>query len=199
MSGFEPIGDRALSTVLNRLGMKFSVFGDVEWMTQLDLAAQRTGYIITDDIKESIIDVINICESPIEKHLFPWLLAQRHWLFDYPTILLRHDRLKLPCHAIGYAIGLLPQCRIGQFRVDFAFVWYYRGDVFKVAIECDGGEYHKDKTKDFERSTNLLKIANVLDIIRFTGSEIYRNPERCAYLSAASVHGACNSLRMKAK
>ena len=196
---FDQLGDRPLRTIIDRLGMKFGVVSDGEWQIQLDLAAERTEYVITEEINKAIIDAINICESPIEKHLFPWLLVQRHWFFDYPTVLLRYDRLKLPEHANGDAIGLLPQCRIGQFRVDFAFVWKRAGDIVKVVIECDGDAYHTNKEKDLERSRNLLRIANVIEIIRFTGGEIYRNPEKCAYMAAVSVHGACNSLRMGIK
>jgi hypothetical protein len=52
---------------------------------------------------------------------------------------------------------------------------------FFVGIECDGHDYHertkeqaaKDRSKD-----RILKVRR-LDIVRFTGSEITRNPGRC--------------------
>ncbi len=189
---FHRLGSRPLETVINRLAMKFGVVNDGGWEEQLNLAAEQNGLVVADDLRTQIVEAIDICESPIEKHLLPWLLMQHHWLFDYPPILLRSDRLKIPKNSIG----VVPQLRIGQFRVDFALVWKHMGRLMKGVIECDGAEYHSDEAKDIARSGNLLKIADVLVIRRFTGSEIYSRPDACAYLAAASVHGACNSLRM---
>jgi hypothetical protein len=52
---------------------------------------------------------------------------------------------------------------------------------FYIGVECDGHDYHertkqqaqKDKSKD-----RILRVKG-LDIIRFTGSEITRNPDEC--------------------
>jgi len=66
----------------------------------------------------------------------------------------------------------------GTYRVDIAL---YLGGM-KVGIECDGHEFH-EKTKeqakrDRQRERVLLK--NGWMLMRFTGSEIYNDPLRCA-------------------
>lgn len=190
--GLAHIGGSPLRTVINRLAMKFGVESDGDWEEQLDLAIGKTGFVVSEDITNCIIKSIGICESPIEKHLMPWLLVQRQWLFDYPSILLSRDRLRCNCNAIA----LVPQFWIGQFRVDFAFVWRHGRDLLKVVIECDGADYHTDRKKELVREKNLLGVSHVLEIVRFTGSEIYANPEKCAYRAAAAVHGSYNSVRM---
>lgn len=70
--------------------------------------------------------------------------------------------------------SLKPQEWIGSFRVDFLIL-----DKACV-IELDGHEYHKTKeqrTKDAHRERYLEK--NGYQVIRFTGSEIFKNVEQC--------------------
>lgn len=58
------------------------------------------------------------------------------------------------------------------YRLDF-FIPY-----LNLAIECDGHDYHASKearTRDAERDRNL-RFLNI-EVARFTGTEIYRNPE----------------------
>ena len=56
------------------------------------------------------------------------------------------------------------------------------GSPFKLVIECDGHDYHhaskEQVQKDYERETNL-KMAGY-DVLRFTGSQIYKDPIGCA-------------------
>ena len=53
---------------------------------------------------------------------------------------------------------------------------------YKLAIECDGYEFHK-KTKEQVQKDNErefdLKMAGY-DILRFSGTQIYNNPMKCA-------------------
>lgn len=64
------------------------------------------------------------------------------------------------------------------YRADFIL----ETGVRKLAIECDGREFH-DRTKqqaayDRARDRELLQLG--IPTIRFTGSEIVHSPERCA-------------------
>jgi very-short-patch-repair endonuclease len=64
---------------------------------------------------------------------------------------------------------------INNYRVDFLI------PSKKIIIELYGYEYHKTKekiTKDAERERNLQKIG--YQVLRFTGSEIYKNVRKCA-------------------
>lgn len=53
---------------------------------------------------------------------------------------------------------------------------------YKLAIECDGYEFHQ-KTKEQVQKDNerefALKMAGY-DVIRFSGTQIYKEPLKCA-------------------
>jgi very-short-patch-repair endonuclease len=64
---------------------------------------------------------------------------------------------------IGHA-PMYPQYPVGKYFVDFG------NPIVKVAIECDGKEFHQDKKKDQERDEQLKDLG--WTIYRITGSEI---------------------------
>lgn len=67
-----------------------------------------------------------------------------------------------------------PQVRIGRYRVDFAI------ESYKIVIELDGHDFHKTKeqrTSDAERERYLQK--NGWLVVRFTGTEIWRDVDGC--------------------
>lgn len=73
-----------------------------------------------------------------------------------------------------------------KYYVDFLFDTSIQSHIFekpyKLVIECDGHDYHhaskQQVQKDYERETNL-KMAGY-DVLRFTGSQIYKDPIGCA-------------------
>ncbi len=70
--------------------------------------------------------------------------------------------------------GVVQQFWIGLYRIDFAI------PDLQIAIECDGQEHHKsakERTSDAQRD-RVLKMAGY-DVIRFTGTEIYRDCSKC--------------------
>ncbi len=76
------------------------------------------------------------------------------------------------------SIQLLPQYRIGKFRVDFAHL-----DTM-IVIEIDGQEYHHkpvDRTKDYQRQHILEDLG--WHFVRFTGSMIFHDVEGCALIT----------------
>lgn len=77
-------------------------------------------------------------------------------------------------HGFHSIRGLIPQWVIGPYRADFAI------PSKKIAIEIDGHEYHKSKhqrTSDAKRERCMQ--AKGWKVIRFTGSEIFRNVSAC--------------------
>lgn len=76
---------------------------------------------------------------------------------------------------------ITPQAAIDGCRVDF-LMWFRRGrHVSGVAIECDGHAFH-EKTKeqaarDKDRDRRILLSG--FPVMRFTGSEIFRDVHRC--------------------
>lgn len=83
-----------------------------------------------------------------------------------------------------------PQVEVGPFRVDFAVVATAIGwrcpdlesfPILKVAIECDGHDFH-ERTKEQaarDRARDRFLQGEGLDVLRFTGSEIWKSPEGC--------------------
>lgn len=73
---------------------------------------------------------------------------------------------------------LIPQLVIGTYRVDFAVIGYG----VKIVVEVDGHDFH-ERTKeqaqrDKKRDRDLQ--AEGWSVLRFTGSEIYADADRCA-------------------
>lgn len=73
-----------------------------------------------------------------------------------------------------HTAALIPQYEIVPYRVDFAV------PEIALAIEIDGHEFHKDReqrTRDAKRDRYLQRKG--WTVMRFTGSEIYRDVEEC--------------------
>lgn len=75
--------------------------------------------------------------------------------------------------------SIKPQHQIGEFRVDFFIKFDGRAP---VVIECDGHDFHErtkeQARKDKSRDRELMKLGHT--VIRFTGSEIWEDPKKCA-------------------
>lgn len=72
---------------------------------------------------------------------------------------------------------LTPQFKASGYRLDFALKI---SDDLKVAIEIDGHDYHKTREQrqaDYQRERNLKRRS--WQFIRFTGGEIYNDPQQC--------------------
>lgn len=81
---------------------------------------------------------------------------------------------------------LTPQAKVGPYRVDFL----YRAETGQYVIELDGQDYHSSpaqRAADYERE-RVLQTAGYT-VIRFTGSEIYRDAQQCV-MDALRIVGA---------
>ncbi len=122
------------------------------------------------------------CGSPIEQ-LFLYALWSRGCWYDKLVL------TKLPFDQMRKHRGIdrrsvcAPQVQIGKYRVDFLFAQGLdRGDPYLLAVECDGHDFH-EKTKeqaarDKARDRDLMERG--VQVMRFTGSEIWRDPGECA-------------------
>lgn len=66
----------------------------------------------------------------------------------------------------------------GDYRLDFAF----ECDGKRVAVECDGHEFH-ERTKEQaarDKARDRSLVAAGWQVLRFTGSEIWADPGKCA-------------------
>lgn len=119
---------------------------------------------------EVTIALAGATDSPIEKLL---LAALRRWFRRVDT--------ELVCWANG-DLRMWPQHEVfgGRYRLDFAIMnSHFR---WKLAIECDGHDFH-ERTKEQaqrDKARDRDLVADGWTVLRFTGSEIHKNPSDCA-------------------
>jgi very-short-patch-repair endonuclease len=97
------------------------------------------------------------CESPIEEKLLLHVLSE-----------------------CDMDAEVRSQVEAGRFRVDIAVSDHDSG--WKLAVECDGHDFH-ERTKEQAQRDKSRDRALALDgwtVMRFTGSEIWRNARGCA-------------------
>lgn len=130
-------------------------------------------------------------ESPIERLLLAAFLCRG--LKDEPP----EDKYEISNVDMGtfvesgrhknYRDGCLlvfPQQKFGDYRLDFlVYSRSYQGTEVMAAVECDGHDYH-ERTKEQARrdkARDRFLTGEGLVVIRFTGSEIYRDPSECVH------------------
>lgn len=122
---------------------------------------------------DDIAAASEVCESPLERAMLPWLVFA-----DYG--LQRPARIHMPKTDAGCQPGevvIVPQFAFMKYRLDFAVaVWGKWGCRF-FAMECDGTAYH-DADKDAERD-RYLSSWNI-STFRSHGQQLNRNPEQAA-------------------
>ncbi len=110
------------------------------------------------------------CASPIEELLLCSIAQQFPW-FEWNAnldpgapIAWSHER----------RCAIYAQHRVDRWRLDFAII--HRD--FRMCVECDGHDYH-ERTKaqaERDRSRDRHLTADGWKVLRFTGSEIWRDP-----------------------
>lgn len=142
---------------------------------------------LSEKIREGVADEIELLivsvsrhhhkhfGSPIEAMMFEAMVA---WHFctsgKLPKI---HTDVASPSDGDW---TITPQAQIGKYRVDFLIEDAATG--VRAVLECDGHDFHertkeqaqKDRSRDRE-----LQSKGYL-VLRYTGSEIYRDPWKCA-------------------
>ena len=96
--------------------------------------------------------------------------------------------------AIKKFVAIEPQLEVHGFRVDFAVAgrcgWFGQR-VRGLFVECDGAEWHTSpvqRQRDSERQQKIQSCTGLL-VMRFTGSEIFRDPNACAARVVEYVRG----------
>lgn len=83
---------------------------------------------------------------------------------------------------LGDPISIEPQVTVGPYRVDFMVSCQFGSETLRIAVECDGHEFH-EKTKaqasrDKRRDRAIQR--NGCRVFRFTGSDIFNDAHGCA-------------------
>jgi very-short-patch-repair endonuclease len=130
------------------------------------------------------------CQSPIEHMLAGQLYAATllgnrfepcgHYIVGCETR-NTSDAERFPK---GIKVEVWPQEKVGRYLVDFLLIGGPRQSdnaLIYIVVECDGHDYH-ERTKEqaaHDRGRDRAMQAAGAHVLRFTGSEIYRNPEKC--------------------
>lgn len=133
--------------------------------------------------------LVQFARSPIEK-LMAWGLCTRGmWMGKIDSCVFQSadnsiDDLRRECVIRGGLLNLIvgAQMRFGPYTIDFAAAVAIWGQPpLIVVIECDGHEFHTSKdqfTRDKAKDRELLQ--NGIQVMRFSGSEIWRDAGACA-------------------
>lgn len=73
------------------------------------------------------------------------------------------------------------QGNIGKYKADFLITVQCENRKTRIAIECDGHDFH-EKTKEQaqkDKARDRFFVSEGVIVLRFTGSEIYRDVNKC--------------------
>lgn len=118
------------------------------------------------------------CESPIERILLEKIIFCND---GYKEVQWDEAPGQFEAPVDDWSTWFEMQASIPPYRVDFLFTCRCEGFVRKLVVECDGHNFH-EKTKeqakrDKARDRDLVRKG--IAVLRFTGSEIFRDPEKC--------------------
>lgn len=153
------------------------------------------------DASNSMANAMSLCESPIEGVMFSsfvLLSAEREYCLriQRPGSLLKFSYESFP------QITITPQYQKGDFRIDFLLEYEDIIPDFEnqvktndgheiprcknvkknLLIECDGHDFHEKTKEQARKDKQRDRILQSLGykIFRFTGSEIWSDPIKCA-------------------
>ncbi len=157
-------------------------FNNVErevWDKLDDRPQQEVSKVAAEAAADSL-SLIEHCESPIEQVLLIWV---NYMNTVVPFVRKSSDLVINPQETI--------QTPNGSYRVAFLLCGQFEvyvpdlGDItveVALAVECDGHDFHektKDQASHDKKRDRGLKAAGY-EVVRFTGSEIWANPQNCA-------------------
>jgi very-short-patch-repair endonuclease len=106
-------------------------------------------------------------ESPIEALLYAGWEMMKH------RVLISGDA----------GLSVTQQESVGNYRADFLFqLKNETGELKRLVVEVDGHDFH-ERTKAqaaHDKARDRWMTGNGYDVIRFTGSEVWANPFKCA-------------------
>ena len=164
MSGFQKLKETDIETIIDS-GKNIEDY----------LADNVANYLIVEkcEMSAEFEYCLADCESPIEQLLAISL-----------TRLFRQKEIDIPILVDVIAIEKqqIIVCNDRTYRVDFLIPVMYWNCNKTFIIECDGHSFHQKTKEQVERDnqrTRDLQSAGYT-VIRFSGTEIYHRPYRCA-------------------
>ena len=130
----------------------------------LDNRVEQILDVLMNMHKGKLLMAVDRCESPIEQ-----LMA------------LVLNEMKTIYHEHRFVVA--PQAHVGPYRVDFKLMAADGNKIGKqIIVECDGHDFHektKEQAKKDKQRDRYLQQQGY-QVLRFTGSEIWANPFKCA-------------------
>lgn len=135
-------------------------------------------------------DVLPLCESPIEKHILPWLVMNDYWPIAPRALTLPHRR------GISeyFPVVVCPQVEVFKYRLDFGIFATFGGQKKLFAFECDGEAFH-EASRDHVRDMHLLRRG--VQTLRASGAEIYNDPASCSRRVSDAIVNWSRSLKVE--
>ena len=136
------------------------------------------------------------CESPIEYiFVFSYIMVSLIGGVGDMFALIPQAQIKLKNGKVYYADFLLDSGkitgRLGRFNIPIR-----ARETCKIVIECDGHDFHEVTKEQVARRNERdyhLK-SNGFDVIRFSGSQIYNDPFKCAKEAFEYIFRKCGGL-----
>lgn len=142
----------------------------------IDTAIQAVAYSRLKDWDEKVRP---LAESPIEELFLAAVYASNIDWGDAPVHIYMGEYYEDGTRFDG--THLWPQVQIGNYRVDFLFEYIGPRGRRRVIVECDGHAFH-ERTKEqasSDKARDRFLVSRGFQVLRFTGSEIYRDPIIC--------------------
>lgn len=124
--------------------------------------------------------------SPIEEVLFAAFMFKNSVLGGSPIGELPSEKHLEVAKAKGFVgFYIVPQHPFGAYRADLLVGFYgpknWSLKQSAIVVECDGHQWHESTKEQAQRDRARERELNqhVAKVIRFTGSEIYRDPFAC--------------------
>jgi len=152
----------------------------VRLLRKLGLSHDGAVYEVRKFLK---LEPLRYCTSPIEKLMMAAFLGVdwRPFMTIPPTI--RQPRT--PWKKGDLIIA--PQFKFGDYVLDFLLVGKGdTGDQKWLNVECDGESHHHTTMdqRDYDRERNKFMRESGIEVIRFRGRDIYKQPAACAHEAA---------------
>lgn len=133
---------------------------------------------------EEFYSLASHCESPIEEMLLAALFADHR--VDETSIIFMGDSSPDRKFIQGETAYIYQQAKIGDYRADFlildASMPLDLADPRWMVVECDGHDFHERTKEQARRDKRRDRYFQSIGykVLRFTGSEIWADPEACA-------------------
>lgn len=137
-------------------------------------ASDSYGNFKNDEFSVNMWSLCTDIQSPIEQLFMIAINLVSH--INYIDVSIKSGEFKND----NDALVIIPQWRVGKYRIDFAIRQYPVDKI--VCVELDGHDFHDrdEKQRRLEKQRDRFLISSGLKVLHFTGSEIVKSPVDCA-------------------